>query len=90
MRIHSPTGQTAIEYMLLLATVVAIVLLALPAYIPRVSNAANIYFTGAANAMLDIGPRCGDGFCHDLDLRPTGHAPFETPERCCDDCGGCT
>ena len=80
MRTNTRTGQTAIEYMLLLATVVAIVLLALPTYIPRASNAANIYFYGAANAMLDVGPKCGDGSCH-----PT----FENNERCCDDCGGC-
>lgn len=77
-------GQSAIEYMLLLATVVAIVLLALPSYIPRVSNAANVYFTGAANAMLDVGPSCGDGTCD------SAHTPpFETNERCCVDCGGC-
>ncbi len=84
MTIKSPKGQTAIEYMLLLATVVAIVLLALPTYIPRVSNAANIYFVGAANAMLDVGPSCGDGFCDNTHV-----PPFETNERCCDDCGGC-
>ncbi|MBZ0167583.1 MAG: hypothetical protein K8I00_12325 [Candidatus Omnitrophica bacterium] len=84
MRIQTQKAQTAIEYLLLLATVVAIVLLALPSYIPRVSNAANVYFYGAANAMLDIGPRCGDGTCDSTHV-----PPFETPERCCDDCGGC-
>lgn len=76
MRIINKVAQTAIEYVLLLAVVVAIVLIGLPAYIPRVNNAANVYYTRAANTILGEPPRCGDGVC----------GFFENNERCCDDC----
>lgn len=76
MRLSDKKAQTAIEYMLVLAVVVAIILLALPSYIPRVNNAANIYYTKAANSILGEPPRCGDGVC----------GFFENNERCCDDC----
>jgi len=77
MRINNKVAQAAIEYVLLLAVVVAIVLLGLPAYIPRVNNAANVYFSSASNAILGPPPRCGDGLC----------TFGENNERCCRDCG---
>jgi len=81
MKITQKKGQTAVEYILLLAVVVAIVLIALPTQLPRVYNAANIFFDKAANSVFGDAPNCGDGFCN--------AASFEDPERCCDDCGGC-
>lgn len=73
-------GQTAIEYMLLLAVTVGIILVALPNYLPRVGNAANIYFNKATAAILGEAPTCGNG------VPDFG----EDNERCCDDDpGGC-
>jgi len=70
-------GQTAIEYLLLIAIVVGIVLVSLPRYIPRIYNASNVYFDKASNALLGERPRCGDGVCS---------PPWEDNERCCADC----
>jgi Flp pilus assembly pilin Flp len=49
-------GQTAIEYMLLLAIVVAIVLIGFKKSLPRVQNAANLYFDRAAVGIMGDPP----------------------------------
>ena len=74
-------GQSALEYMILLGTVVAIVLLGLKNYIPRIEETANIYYNRAAAGILGDPSRCGDGVCD-----------CSWPENCktCPtDCGGC-
>ena len=70
-------GQTAIEYLLLLGVIVAIVLLAMPRLLPRTEGAANVYFNRAANAILGKPNPCGDGICD---------PNFENNEKCCVDC----
>jgi Flp pilus assembly pilin Flp len=49
-------GQTAIEYMLLLAIVVAIVLIGFKKSLPRVHNAANLYFDRVAVGIMGDPP----------------------------------
>jgi len=76
-------AQTAIEYMLLLGVIVAIVLIGFKTYLPRTQDAANIYFNRVSVGILGEPNPCGDGLCC---------APFETPEKCPVDCpgpGGC-
>ncbi|MBN1870118.1 MAG: hypothetical protein JW847_06060 [Candidatus Omnitrophica bacterium] len=72
-------GQTAIEYLLLLMTVAAIVLVGFKTYMPRIQETANIYYNRAAPAILGDAPRCGDGIC----------SAFEGCEKCPPDCGIC-
>ncbi len=43
-QIENKKGQTAIEYMLLLAVVVAIVITAVPWFFPVTQNAASVYY----------------------------------------------
>ncbi len=74
-------AQTAVEYMLLMAIVIGVVLIALPSQLPRVYNSANIYFDKSANAIFGRPPDCGDGVCD--------NTIAEDNESCCDDCGGC-
>ena len=50
-RPFSRKGQTAIEYMILLGVVVALVLIAFKTQLPRMEESANIYFN---RAMLGI------------------------------------
>jgi len=72
-------AQTAIEYMLLLAVVVAIVLIGFRNWLPMTHAAANLYFNNVSQGILGMAPRCGNG---QLDFG-------ETPERCCEDAGVC-
>jgi len=72
-------AQTAIEYMLLLAVVVAIVLIGFRNWLPMTHAGANLYFNNVSQGILGMAPRCGNGV---LDLG-------ETAERCCEDVGGC-
>lgn len=81
MQIRNKNAQTAVEYLLLLAIVVGIILVALPTQLPRVYQSANLYFNKAANALFGRASDCGDGVC-DATI-------FEDNNRCCDDCGGC-
>lgn len=50
-------GQTAIEYMLLLAAVVALVLIGLRLYMSRFFTAADIYYNRAAKGIYGDPPR---------------------------------
>ena len=79
--IKEEKAQTAIEYMLLLAAVVAIVLVGFNRYLPRFHETSNIYFNRVAAGVYGKPPRCGDGIC----TSPT----FENCEKCPTDCGSC-
>lgn len=74
-------AQTAVEYLLLLMTVAAIVLVGFKTYLPRIQDTANVYYNRAAPGILGTPPRCGDGVCRPL--------PFESCEKCPADCGFC-
>ena len=69
-------GQTAIEYMLLFGTVVAVVLIGFRTYVPQMQDAANLYFNRASVGVLGEPNPCGDGVC----------GAGETSENCPVDC----
>lgn len=71
-------AQTAIEYMLLLAVVVAIVLVAFKVSLPKTRASANIFFNRAAIGILGKPNPCGDGVC-DPDFE-------KTADKCPADC----
>lgn len=70
-------GQTAIEYMLLVGVVVALVLVALKTNLSQTQSSANAYFNRVADSMVGRPNPCGDGYCC---------LPFETAELCPPDC----
>jgi len=72
-------AQTAIEYMLLLAAVVTIVLIGFRSYLPSFQTASNYYLNQVGIGILGEPPRCGDGIC----------AGIENCENCPPDCGSC-
>jgi Flp pilus assembly pilin Flp len=49
-------GQTAIEYLLLLAVVVAIVLVGFKTYLPQSHNAVDLYYNRAAVGIMGKPP----------------------------------
>lgn len=73
-------AQTAIEYMLLLGVVVALVLIAFKVSLPKMRVSANTYFNRAAIGIMGDPNPCGDGVCD---------PNFEDFSKCCVDCGGC-
>lgn len=73
------TGQSAIEYLLLVAVVVAVVLVGMRNYLPRTYLAANTFMNATSRGIMGPPNDCGDGVC----------ARFENNEKCCADCGGC-
>ncbi len=73
-------GQAAIEYMLLLGVVVAIVLVGFRLYLPRAKNSAGRFYNKSVVGIMGNASRCGDGYCD---------PNFEDFERCCADCSGC-
>ena len=73
-------GQTAIEYMLLLAAVVSIVLVGFKTYFPSLQLTSSYYFNQVGIGVLGNASRCGDGECADK---------FEDCARCPSDCGAC-
>ena len=74
--IFSVKAQTAIEYLLLLAVVVIIVLIGLKVYLPRTEFASEIYFNRVGVGIVGKGHPCGNGHCD----------AYETAENCCVDC----
>lgn len=76
---YGSQGQTAIEYMILLGVVVALVLIAFKTQLPRMEASANIYFNRAMLGIIGDPNPCGDGFCC---------SPFEDSDRCPPDCDG--
>jgi hypothetical protein len=71
MNIHTSIknrrAQTAVEYLLLLTTVAAIVLIGLKTYLPSIRETSNIYYNRATPAILGDPPKCGDGCCSDVE-----------------------
>lgn len=86
-------GQSAIEYMMLLAAVVAIVLAGFKDYLPRFYEASNVYFNRVGVGIYGDPPRCGDGCCGAV--RFFGNASETCPKdkencaKCPIDCGEC-
>lgn len=72
-------AQTAIEYMLLLGVVVALVLIGFKVSLPQTRASANIFFNRAAIGIMGKPNPCGDCLC-DPD--------FEDFEKCPVDCSG--
>ena len=72
-------AQTAIEYMLLLTTVVAIVLIGFRKYLPEINEASNIYYNRVVPGILGAPPRCGDACCDEFEALDGG-------SRCPTDC----
>lgn len=73
-------GQAAVEYMLLLAVVVAFVLVAFPMYLPDLNQSANQYYNAVVVGIYGPANPCGDGVC----------SAYESQASCCVDCVGCT
>lgn len=71
-------GQTAVEYLLLLSTVVVIVLIGFHTYLPRVRIAAEGYLNTVSNGILGAPSLCGDGIAN---------AYEQLYNTCCQDTG---
>jgi Flp pilus assembly pilin Flp len=84
---RSSKGQTAIEYMLILSAVSAIVLVGFRTYLTTVNKSSKLYFNRAATGVMGKPNPCGDGVCCCENCSPCDGE--ETPENCCIDCGGC-
>ncbi len=74
---YQRNAQTAIEYMLLLAVVVAIVLVAFKVSLPKTQRSANAFFDRATLGLIGKPNPCGDGFCCH---------PYEDFYKCRPDC----
>jgi len=74
-------AQTAIEYMMLLAAVVAIVLIGFNRYLPVMLETGNIYFNRVSVGILGDAPKCGDGYCNSV-----GAPAIEDCDSCRIDC----
>ncbi len=72
------SGQTAIEYLLLLAAVVAVTLIALNSNMGGMQEAGNIYFERTSEGLLGKPSPCGDGLCTEFE---------KTADKCMLDCG---
>ena len=59
----SHNGQTAVEYLILLGVVVAIVLVGFKTHIPRTQRAGEMYFNRIGKGLMGKTNPCGDGFC---------------------------
>lgn len=77
-RFRLQSGQTAVEYMLLLAVVTAIILIAFKTLLPRAHDASNLFYNRTTVGILGKPNPCGDGFCD-----PTFE---EGTNKCCIDC----
>ena len=70
-------GQTALEYMLLLMAVVALVLIGFKTIVPKSLQYSNLYFNRVSYGILGNVSSCGDGVCN---------RPYESDSSCCMDC----
>ena len=68
MHIFNNKGQNAIEYLLLLALVVGIVLVAFRTELPSVVQSAENYYNRAAERIVGDPPLCGDRICDPLEI----------------------
>ncbi len=76
----SRKSQTAVEYLLLLAAMVVIVLIGMQVFLPRAHDSSELYFNRVSLGIVGNPPRCGDGICQEN---------YETWLNCCvDDCVG--
>ena len=75
-------GQTMLEYLLLLTTVVAIVLVGFKQYLPKFHNSANVYFNRVSYGIYGKPNACGDLCCNDYGT----YGIVETCETCPHDC----
>lgn len=75
-------AQSAVEYMLLLTVVAAIVLLSMKTLFPRVNRSGEVFYNKTTYALLGEGHHCGDGVCTE--------SLQENALSCCVDCGGCS
>lgn len=73
-------GQSALEYLLLLGVVVALVLVALRTNTIRAYDASQIFFNKTSSQIMGSPNPCGDGYCHPR---------FEDCEKCPTDCPMC-
>ena len=72
-------AQSTIEYMVLFATVVSLVLVGFHVYFPRVYDASNVYYNKVGAGILGKPSRCGDNVCE---------VGLEDEKNCCHDCTG--
>ena len=92
--LRKTNAQTAVEYMLLLTTVVAIVLIGFKYYLPQYTNTAEIYSDRVTRGIAGEPNRCGDLCCGQHDIFGNCNtllsgAPFENCRNCPTDCSTC-
>jgi len=73
--LKSNKAQTAVEYILLLTMVVALVLVGFKKYLPHFYKSSNYYYNVVGTGILGAPNRCGNGI---PDV-------YETEENCPDD-----
>ena len=71
-------AQTAVEYLILLAMVVAIVLIGFRTLLPKAQVNTQGFYNKAAVGIMGRAPHCGDGICNGFQM--------ENPEECVVDC----
>lgn len=54
-------AQTAMEYMLIMGTVMVIVLTSWKVFLPSIQNSSDLYFNRVNYGIVGAGPRCGNG-----------------------------
>lgn len=74
-------AQTAVEYMLLLAVAVTVVLVGFRTFLPKAQDKTGAFYEKAAKGIMGKPPHCGDGKCEE--------ERAENKVTCCVDCGGC-
>ena len=82
-------GQTAVEYMLLLAAVVSIVLIGFKTYLPELQLTSNYYFNQVGIGILGEPNKCCDDCCGSLASGSCMAHVAENCEKCPADCGAC-
>ena len=70
-------AQTIVEYLLLLAVVVAIILVGFKKFVPKAGMHSELYYNRVSLGIMGDAPSCGDSRCA---------RPFENEETCCVDC----
>ncbi len=65
--LNKKKAQIAVEYLILLTTVVAIVLIGFKTYMPGFEETANVYYNRVVPGILGDPPNCGDGACCDAE-----------------------
>lgn len=75
-QVFSRKGQTAVEYLVLLATVAAVTLVSMNSDILDMQETGNIYVDRVTEGLVGQPPECGDRVC----------GRFETPLKCPIDC----